>query len=202
MQSFSIKRLFNVTIIIISIGLTACNKDEGDPIVDINSFPLTLNLEGYTDRGIDTYVGGNLLTQSNISFNNDDYFTSNQKARLCDEILFKSATEVSLIKVFGDDVLSFNDNFENCTATYLTDSTQISLAPNATFPNGYVEVFGGDRNELRLPYWASKISKNVSGEQILTYGAFPASQPYQPLINDLGLNDTLSIETYTLVYRP
>lgn len=202
MQSISTKWLFNVVIIVVIIALTACNKDEGDPPVDINSFPLSLPLIGYSDRNIDTYIGGTLQASSDMAFNQDDYFTSNQKARLCDEIIFQSANSVSLVKLFGDNVLSFNENFDSCTATYLVDSTQITLAPNANFPNGYTQNFGGDRNELRLLYWASKISKNVGGQQVLSYGAFPASQPYQPLINDLSPNDTLSIETYTLVYRP
>ncbi len=193
--------------------LSACSKDDNSPdpeeIVDINSFPLTLELVGFVNADINTYVfdeeNGTYseIPSNDLEFNNDAYF--DDKSYFVDQIVFNTAdnASLSLSNLPAND--SFNQNLSDCDVTYVSDSIYFDITTNNSFFDDNLDVVmtGADRSELKHTFYQIKYKDVILDTLLESNATFMNYDVYiQPLLDDIDAGDTMSIQSYQLVYRP
>lgn len=182
------------------LAFGSCKNDDTD-IIDINSFPLALDLEGYQNTQIRTFTVNGELENTAITFNDDAYF--NERTYQFDRFIFLSADTISFVKTNGTAAAqNFNETFEKGAVTYGVDSVFIQFLPSETLPEGYFQAIQGDRSQLRTGYHQTKLRRTITGATNVQTGAVPDNYDLQLLINALQNDDTLSIQSYDLIYQP
>lgn len=171
--------------------------DDDDLTVDIDKYPLLLTIQGFQNPQFRTYTDSGEIVEEGLAFNNDPFF--NNKAFLFDRIAFSAADNAALIVADTSQAAQdFNILFGNMDVEYAAaDSIIFTHADPA---ENYEFVMLGTRELLTTGFQMTKLKRFDSGDPT-AYGSFPQSVSVQNLINDLELNDTISILTYDLVYQ-